>query len=90
MTASANASFNVAGNAAAVALTPLVNFSTLTSPVAAGQPLYAIVVTPSTWVGTFSLSGANAADFVIVGSNVVVGSTPLTNGSYAVTVTATP
>lgn len=91
MSASNSASFTVNSSAAvSVALNPLVNFSTLSAPVAPGTALYSILVSPTTWSGSIALSGANAASFAISNGDIVVGSSPLEGGSYAVTVTATP
>lgn len=66
----------------------------LTAPVAAGTTVCAISVTPSAWAsppGTLTLSGTNAADFAINGTNLVVASgVTLSAGSYTINVTATP
>ena len=62
------------------------------SAVNIGTPIGIVVVTmsdASTFSGSLSLSGADAALFAISGSNIVVGGTSLTAGSYSITVTAT-
>lgn len=67
--------------------------STGSGPVAAGTVVCTITVAPAGWVGTLSLTGANASSFAIaIGttSTLNVGSAALAAGSYAVTINSAP
>jgi hypothetical protein len=59
-------------------------------PLAAGTVICPITIAPSGWSGALTLSGTNASSFALSGTNLVVGSTALGTGTYAVTITATP
>jgi hypothetical protein len=59
-------------------------------PVPAGSPICALSVTPSTWSGVLTLSGANASSFALSGMTLNVGANPLPPETLAVTITATP
>lgn len=73
-------------NSTTVTCTP----GTLTAPVAAGVTICPISIAPAGWSGVLSLSGTDAARFALSGTNLVVGGTALTAGSYSVIITATP
>lgn len=60
------------------------------APVAPGTILGSVAVTPSTWSGTLSLTGTNASSVAVSGTNIVVGATALSAGSYTFTIDATP
>jgi len=64
--------------------------ATYVAPLAAGSTICPITIAPSGWSGALALSGKNASSFALSGSNLVVGSTSLAAGTYAVTITATP
>lgn len=93
MTATATVSLSIGSRPAATAVTCMPP-SNLLTPVAPGTVLAPIVVTPPSWVGTASLSGANASSFVIggVAPNLTlnVGAAPLGDGAFEVVVTVTP
>ena len=61
-----------------------------TAPLAAGSKDCTISVAPAGWSSARALSGTHASSFALSGSNLVVGSTALAAGTYAVTITATP
>ena len=61
-----------------------------TAPLAAGSVVCTISVVPAGWSGALALSGTSASSFVLNGTNLVVGATPLAAGTYSVTITATP
>ena len=63
---------------------------TLTAPVAANTVVCPISVVPSGWSGALTLSGTNASSFALSGTNLVVGASALSAGTYSVTITATP
>jgi hypothetical protein len=98
MTASANATITVTPDVA-VTVT-ITNVGAPIAPMAAGAVAANIAVVPSTWTGALALSGANAGSFVVGPSLIIagtlyagqllVGSSALASGSYAVTVTANP
>lgn len=79
----------------AVTFTPASPFSgsgsalSATGPVASGTTVGTISVAPSGWQGALSLSGAQAADFTLSGTNLVTAAA-LAAGTYDVTITATP
>jgi hypothetical protein len=61
------------------------------TPVAVGTLVAACTITPATWSGVLTLTGADASLFNISGSNVVVGAAALTVArTYNLTVTAAP
>lgn len=94
LAASLNLTVNVSGSTSVVCQGSLGGAITVMGPQAAGATICALLVSPGTWTGTFALSGANASLFAVTQSGstntLVVGSSPLPVGTYAVTVTATP
>jgi hypothetical protein len=86
----ATVTVTVTGSVAATAITctPVTSFTAGSAP--AGAIVCPIVVTPSGWTGVLTLSGTNAASFAIAGTNLVVGSTALPNGTYNVSITPAP
>src|SRR5271154_2163706 len=67
------------------------SFYTNGTGVPTGTLIATCAVLPSNWVGTLSLSGADASFFAISGETVVVGSAAITVArTYNITVTATP
>ncbi len=98
MSASATLTITVAPDVATAT-----SFSSVAAPtgsMAAGALAANISVAPTGWTGTLALSGANASSFVIgpaviiagtqYAGQVLVGSSPLGAGAYAVTVTPSP
>jgi hypothetical protein len=62
-----------------------------TVPVAAGTQVASCAVSPSNWSGALTLSGSQAANFAMSGTNIVVGNNSITTaGTVTLTVTATP
>lgn len=62
-----------------------------TVPVAAGTRVASCAVSPSNWSGALTLSGSQAANFAMSGTNIVVGANAITTpGTVTLTVTATP
>lgn len=90
----------IAANAATTTLSIVINSpastgvtcspGTLTAPLAAGFVVCPITIAPSGWSGALALSGSNASSFALSGSNLIVGPTSLSAGTYSVTITATP
>ena len=60
------------------------------APLGAGTTLCTASVAPGGWSGRLSLSGPDAASFVLSGSSLEVGASPLSAGSYSVQINATP
>ncbi|MBV8739840.1 MAG: hypothetical protein JO007_21815 [Alphaproteobacteria bacterium] len=62
-----------------------------TVPVAAGTQIATCAVNPSNWSGALTLSGSQASNFALSGTNIVVGTNPITTaGTVTLTLTATP
>lgn len=60
-------------------------------PVAPGTVIANCSVSPSTWSGVITLSGADASVFALSGEDLIVGTSAITVArTYNITVTSTP
>ncbi len=65
--------------------------SSFAAPIAANSLVATCAVTPSTWSGALTLSGADAGFFALSGTNLDAGAAAITQArAYNVTITATP
>ncbi len=95
--ASVNLSISITSPpSSAITLTPAAPFTgsgtsfTAPGPVAAGVTVGTFSVAPVGWQGALALTGTNAANFTLSGSNLVTAVQLPAGSSDAITVTATP